>query len=259
MSLAQRRVEFAAVVDIVSRVEFKSAQDALLLRLAQCHRHAAQLQLNVVHVAKDPMLNAWSKGGQSAVLVLQGSIPLRKEAIAVGTHLAQHIQQSDVPVLWAMQPSMLRNDQSKLTWSGCLMYLIAQAMRINADAVTTSLADDFNSRHAVQANSDEDWESILLKSVTGLTLVYVVVDLEVIEEGILTEYASSISQSLERLTATKRPIIKIVVVNQRRDIKLTVQESYTLNLGKFTRQPPHIAFRGRGPRSIGRGVGFTRY
>ncbi|KAF2171508.1 hypothetical protein M409DRAFT_18621 [Zasmidium cellare ATCC 36951] len=239
MSLSQQRVEVSTTIDKTANLHILSPIDALQLRQAYSKRHTARLTIRLNDVWTSLIIKSWSTAPFSKTLLIRGSWPSKNDIDTIGTELTTFAQSGSRPslmVLWALQQKTSESTE-KITWTEALRYLAGQALKHNATAVSASFSNHFHLLNVATASSTQDWENVLIKSLLGVPVTYMVIDLELIEDDLLEkENVDDITESINRLVAASPSALKFAIINQRRQRSFNLAESLSLDVDAFKRR-----------------------
>jgi hypothetical protein len=239
---------------------FDDPCDILSFRVSLARRQQTRRTFNLDPVWSSGSLASWSSVPGSAVLLVQGSLSMKAETLAVATSMTELVQSEQITVLWALQNA----DPDwgvQTTPSQIMKYLAMQALRLNHDIVNSSISRSFNQTHITSAHTVQHWTSILSNALRGVPRVYVLIDLDLMNLEDPSTTIAVLLQSLSDLTLACEPtILKIALINKLRTVVVDLGSSgaETLNLEKILpnntrssrvrgrRQANNAALRGRG-------------
>ncbi|KJX92051.1 hypothetical protein TI39_contig5938g00002 [Zymoseptoria brevis] len=102
------------------------------------------------------------------------------------------------------------------------------------------MSNDFNISNIATARTNADWEAVLLRILQGVLVVYIVVDLELLEDALLEpENIVETVRSLSRLIGTKSStVLRLAILGQRRQQNLAdlIPNSSVLDIDGFIRR-----------------------
>jgi hypothetical protein len=239
---------------------FDDPCDVLSFRISLARRQHTRRAIDLSPVWNSVLLASWSLAPESAILLIQGSLLMKLETLAVATTMAEIAQSEQVTVLWALQNA--DPDRSVETTPAQLMkYLTMQALRQNHDTVNNHISQSFDQTHIASAYTVQHWTSILSNALRGVPRVYVLIDLDLMNLEDPSTTIAVLLQSLSGLTLACKPtILKIALVNKLRTVVVDLGSTgaETLNLEKLLpnntrisrvrgrRQANNAALRGRG-------------
>ncbi|KAF2169418.1 hypothetical protein M409DRAFT_52660 [Zasmidium cellare ATCC 36951] len=243
MSISQNRLEMSDMMAMTSASQLSPPTEVLRHRLSFSRRNMARYKIGLKTIWSAPALRAWSTSPNSRAIMVQGSWFSRNETNAMGTHMTEFVRQSDCTCLWALQ-HMTESKKTKGTWTQVLKYLAMQALQRNSDAISKSLNNDFNSLVVASAVSDQQWEAILLRALSGSGAAYLVIDLAVLEALELTEL-EAILQSVVRLTSASSnepgsSTVKIAILGSARMNTASLTGFHRLEMDRFLRRGRNV-------------------
>jgi hypothetical protein len=151
-----------------------------------------------------PRMQSWNRSKLSSLIMINGTHKLRFQIKDFCTNSISVLQNSEIPVIWAMkalEPEEIRNTGPKETTkkgSGykvstieILKYLVSQAIRLNK-SIHTDAALAPRLKAYLGATTEEEWFRILASILQGIPLLYIIIDVEVLDHS-LAELAESFS------------------------------------------------------------------
>jgi hypothetical protein len=225
----------AGMIEAAKSDIFSDPCDILDLRVSLCRRQHKRQALNIDAVWSSASLKAWNSGPESAILIVQGSVSKKAETLAVGTFMTKFMQIEQVPVLWALQ-SVVNNQPVRTTPLQILRYLAMQALQQNQDTIGNHISESFNHTRISSAHTIQHWTTILKSAIESVPIVYVLIDLDLIELDDSSTMLPALLQSLSHLTDECKPtVLKVVLINKLRTVNVDMQSSgsETLNLEKI--------------------------
>jgi hypothetical protein len=239
---------------------FDDPCDVLSFRISLARRQHTRRAIDLSPVWNSVILASWSAPPESAILLVQGSLSMKVETLAVATSMAELAQSEQITVLWALQNA--DPDRSVETTPAQLMkYLVMQALRLNHDTVNNRISQSFDQTYIASAHTVQHWTSILGNALRGVPRVYVLIDLDLMDlENPSTTIAVLLRSLSDSTLACKPTILKIALINKLRTVVVDLGSSgaETLNLEKILpnntrisrvrgrRQANNAALRGRG-------------
>jgi hypothetical protein len=171
--------------------DFSEPSATLKLRLAFCQRHYVRQQKDIDQLWSSPILKQWSCSRSSAIILIQAFANKDVERILLGTAMVDYIRKSPIPVLWALQPPGSPKFAASSTVQ-LLKHLVVQALGICGSSIRDHVSEDFNATRIAGASTAEHWTEILKYALSGITLVYIVVDLSLLNQT--DEFQNNVSQ-----------------------------------------------------------------
>lgn len=174
-----------------------------------------------------PSLSTWSSGTASSLLSVSYGFNSRFNMRVMLGDVAEHIDQQNVPVIWAFklvsdEGGAARGISVGMTPTDVLKSLILQTLQSPQANITMSQLETF--RKAIQrADTEADWYRLLSSALDTLRLVYIIIDNEVAERSPeLSDRYEEISWS-ERLAKTleehrkegTKTIVKLIIAGYR--------------------------------------------
>lgn len=222
-----RDVQVTAMIHATKASCLGEPGNILQLRLSRHNRRSARRPINIDRVWRSSALKRWSTGSDFCLLLIQGSVPRRLELDAIGVHMARHIGQSKLPVLFALQQERASNS-SQTTPEDIYRYLAMQALRLNEETLCGKVSDSFNSRKVESATTEQHWESIIAQALRGIREVYLVIELDLLERDTTGDIAQRMLLGLLRLASACRPTnLKIAMTSNKRVPRSSVPSSDT--------------------------------
>ncbi|KAJ3485893.1 hypothetical protein NLG97_g6728 [Lecanicillium saksenae] len=132
--------------------------------------HARQTEL--------PSLNAlqmWNNQPDLSVVVTQSSNPDDAKHLLVT--LIQFLQRQEIPLLWALRPSIL--EHSSLTTLDVVRALLYQALQLNPSAMDSSYP--ITMEHLCEAAGLADWLLLLKRALQGLATAFILFDADLVD------------------------------------------------------------------------------
>lgn len=105
--------------------------------------------------------------------------------------MVNYVQQSSVPVFWALQRPGSRKIAATST-SQLLKHLVAQALNLSSSCISDRVSHSFNATRIATASTADHWAEMLKQALSNLALVYLVVDLDLLDRG--DEYQNEVLQ-----------------------------------------------------------------
>jgi len=201
--------------------DFSEPLATLDSRLLFCRRHQARQRKNIDVLWHSFVLKQWSCSTASAIILIQGFANKDTERILLGTAMVDYVQQSPIPVLWALQapgPSK----RAPTTTVQLLKHLAMQVFRSRGSTVEDQISPEFNANRIAIASTIENWADILKHALSGTPLAYIVVDLNLLDQ------ADNLFACITQLIEICKPIkLKIAVISRRRLPRANYKSSST--------------------------------
>lgn len=160
-------------------------------RLVFCRRHQVRQRKDIDDLWKSSTLKHWSCSKISAIILIQGFANRDLERMLFGTAMVDYVRRSPIPVLWALQPPGSRRFAAASTVQ-FLKHLVVQGLGISSSSISDRVSDSFNATRIATAATAEHWAEILKQALSGIPLVYIVVDLGLLDRG--DEYQNEVSR-----------------------------------------------------------------
>lgn len=225
--------------------DFSESSVVLEQCLVFCRRHQARQKKDIDHLWSSAKLEPWSCSKVSAIILIQGFASRDLEKVLLGTAMVNYVRQSSVPVLWALQRPGSRNIAATST-SQLLKHLVVQALNLSSFCISDRVSHSFNATRIATASTADHWAGMLKQALSNLALVYLVVDLGLLDRG--DEYQNEVLQlfsCLPHLIEICKPTkLKFAPISRSRippkDYKLSI--TAVLNAGRS------MASESRAPR-----------
>lgn len=227
----------AAMIEAAKSELFQDPDDVLSFRLVSYRIHHKSRFIDIDPVWTSAPISVWSSGSSSAFLLIQGSLGKQYETQAIGTHMARFIRAEQVAVLWALQTTA-RYQPVRTTPTQILKYLTMQALQLRHEAIGGLISQSCNQTRIASARSVEQWTTILSSVLNGLPLVYLVVDLDLVDpEVTIPELIHALS---DLSVKCKHTALKIAVINKRRtlSVNLPLRQAAILDLERALPSEP---------------------
>lgn len=193
----------------------KSLQTAMFMR----NRRSKRDKMKKPSFLKNRRLNDWNTTRRSDLAILQGTRRLRFEIKDFCSSSISQLQQKKTPVIWALKAIESAETLGNMTSTiDLLKYLISQALYINK-AIHTDAAVTPRLKAYWGAQTESDWFNLLASVLQGIPLLYIVVDIELLNTSLpdITDgfswagsFRSLFAEFLERNITT---ILKVVLVS----------------------------------------------
>jgi hypothetical protein len=222
---------------------FADPGDILEFRLS-LHRRQHKLQnADIDAVWSSGPLKSWTAGPGSAILVVQGSLLVGPHTLAVGTFMTKFVQSEKVTALWALQ-NLGPGQHVKTTCTQIIKYLAMQALRLEHETISNRISQSFNQTRISSAHTIEHWTTILSMALKGVPVVYVLIDLDLMDLADPSASIAVLLQSLSELILACEPtVLKIVLINKLRTVTVNLPSggAETLSLEKILRSGTHTS------------------
>lgn len=126
-----------------------------------------------------PKLQEWSAAPSSSLITLGGSGPTRFQTKNLAAEIVELIEAADKPVIWALKGRCLP-EANEETQINLLKQLTNQVVQLNNKRMVEHVSTNFNAPRVESARTEADWLELLKEGLTGLSEVYVVIDMEVL-------------------------------------------------------------------------------
>lgn len=133
----------------------------------------------------DPKVQEWNVSRSSSLVMIKGTRKLRFHMRGFCTDIITSLRNAEVPVFWALHsidstPSTTGDAVSSIE---LIKYLIAQIVRANTtmhiDASLTPLLGSYSG-----AKSEQEWINLLASVLSGIPLLYLVLDVEILGQSV---------------------------------------------------------------------------
>jgi hypothetical protein len=116
------------------------------------------------------------------VILIQGFANKDTERMRFGTALVDYVQQSPIPVLWALQAPGPTKFAATTTVQ-LLKHLAMHVLRSRGSTVEDQISPEFNATRIASASTTEHWTDILKHALSGMPIAYIVVDLNLLDQA----------------------------------------------------------------------------
>ncbi|PVI02119.1 hypothetical protein DM02DRAFT_590081 [Periconia macrospinosa] len=147
------------------------------LRFCRSIRRKRMLRHEIDREALFPTLENWSKGLRSSLVVLGGSGSTRFQTKDLATEMVELLQGAEKQVLWVLKGPRSENATDSVH-TLLLKQLVNQAVQLNHRRVVGHISENFNAPRVAAARSESDWLKILCESLTGVSEIYLIIDME---------------------------------------------------------------------------------
>lgn len=204
-------------------------------------------------------LHEWSASDLSSLIILEGSPPTKDQIEEIATETIDLIESRDVPVIWALnvQPKPLGGDDpKKCSGQDVLAQLCLQLLQKNARLHLRSRLATCLSNFE-RATAGWEWFEVLTSLIEGLPEVYVIVDLESMDQrnaGALS-WPTAFRDVFGGLLARGiHSIVKVILFTCH---PIATQDTLDVRVVRFPRQSSRILHRGHSYRSQHQNQGLS--
>ena len=217
---------------------FPRAADISSIRFASIKLNTPS-GLDVSNVLRIRTVNIWSTKLDSALLLIRGSKQIRQQTEIVGMKMVQVIRRKSTPVLFAFQAGR-GSKHITTTPAQILQYLLEQALKLNEENLTSLVNENFNATRVSSATTIEHWAQLLSSAIRNLPLVYIYVDLDLINPGDPSQDSlSDLVRAMEQVwQSCPSTAVKVAFVSHQRTLKVknAPAQILTLDIGKMKRR-----------------------
>jgi len=198
-----------------------------ILRFCSSIRRKRTLRHEIDKEAIFPTLESWSNGLRSSLVVLGGSGSTRFQTKDLATEMVEILQGAEKHVLWALKGPRSETPTDSVHIL-LLKQLVNQATQLNHHQVVGHISENFNAPRISAARTESDWLKILCESLTGVSEVYLVIDMEVLgyrpddEASFWLEFFGSIRLLVQNVSGIA---VKIAVISFRQDFIQSVESA----------------------------------
>ncbi|KAF2238143.1 hypothetical protein EV356DRAFT_508801 [Viridothelium virens] len=213
-----------------------------------------------------PRFQKWAKSDCSALIMVRGTFQRRFEIRDFCVNIVQLLQESGTPVLWALKG--VEDNAHKFPSIQILECLVAQALQINS-ALRTEHSISLNRARFEDATTEEDWFDLLGSVLTGMSRLFIIIDVELIcptslgDAGSFSSSTTFIDLFRKIAEHSVKTVVKVVLVtygspvfadmprNQDRDLVVSLRRSQIKPIAVQRQSPARNArslnqIRGRG-------------
>ncbi|KAL1642212.1 hypothetical protein SLS58_005552 [Diplodia intermedia] len=170
-------VQVAQILDATKHSQFPNHLESLRFCQAVRKRRVGQPGLNQATLL--PRLQAWSAASSSSIITIAGAAPTRFQTKDLATEMVDLIQAADKPVIWALKGRQSPST-NELAHIDLLKQLTSQVVQLNSKRMVSHVSANFNAPRVASAQSEIDWLDVLREGLTGLSEVYLIVDMEIL-------------------------------------------------------------------------------
>lgn len=166
-----------------------------------------------------PTLENWSNGLRSSLVVLGGSGSTRFQIKDLATEMVELLQASGKYVLWTLK-GLNSEMPTDSVHTLLLKQLVNQAVQLNHHQVAGHISANYNAPRISAARTESDWLEILSESLTGVSEVYLIIDMEALgyrpddEASFWLEFFNSIQIFVQKVPGIA---VKAAVISFRQD------------------------------------------
>ncbi|KAI1359315.1 hypothetical protein F5Y08DRAFT_84064 [Xylaria arbuscula] len=163
-------------------------------------------------------LQEWGGGQSSAQLLVQGRFKSRHAIKDFAANTIDLIQEANIPVVWALDPSLELLVENEFNASDILKYLASQIMQINHGMFTERHASISSTRFH-SAVTEVEWLELLGSLLQGMNQLYLIIDTRLVEKGggLVKEWLWHFAKMSESLKLRNmRTIIKVAFICTRK-------------------------------------------
>ena len=182
-------IQFSQVLSFVSSVQLDEPEKMLQLALFHRNRFLARSRDRSDAFWLSPKFKKWAASGTPSLIMIQGAHSLRAETRNFILGMVECIRTAGVPVLWALCSGF--DGRARISAVDVLKYLVGQALRLRKSApagANRAIASQFQT-----ATTEAEWVGLLAMSLLGQKQIYIVVDVELINERLETPLAGGSS------------------------------------------------------------------
>ncbi|KAL0259214.1 hypothetical protein SLS55_006719 [Diplodia seriata] len=170
-------VQVAQILDATKHSQFPNPLESLRFCQAVRKRRVGQPGLNQATLL--PRLQEWSAASSSSIITIAGAGPTRFQTKDLATEMVDRIQAADKPVIWALKGRQSPST-NELAHIDLLKQLTSQVVQLNSKRMVSHVSANFNAPRVASAQSETDWLDVLREGLTGLSEVYLIVDMEIL-------------------------------------------------------------------------------
>jgi hypothetical protein len=157
-------------------------------------------------------IQRWNSSATSSLVVVDGTRKMRFHLQWFCAETISVLRESDIPVIWALKTMIPDGDyhtEDGVSSIDLMKYLVSQALLLNptmhTEAAMAPRLHSFN-----EAKSESDWINILGSVLQGLPHLYVVLDVEVLNQ---TSRGGLVNLTAKLSEHKVETVVKIVMVN----------------------------------------------
>ncbi|KAI1742632.1 hypothetical protein F4680DRAFT_411276 [Xylaria scruposa] len=145
-------------------------------------------------------IQEWGENRTSAQIFVQGSFKTRHVIRDFAADTIDLIKTAKIPVVWALDPRLGLPAENRFNTVDVLKYLACQVLQSNHSMLTERQAS-LNAARFQSAATDLEWLELLASVLQGMSQIYIIVDMDLVERGGGTttewlQHFASISENL---------------------------------------------------------------
>ena len=210
----------------------------------------------------------WTNLQTSSLIIIKGGYGSRFEVKEFCCRVINFIRSSKIHVVWVLKAEYQEDISQAPSVIDLLKELTRQALRLNL-ALHNERALGLNCAKFISAETETEWLDILSSVLAGLTLVYVIIDVETVSPAYTGlehtfSWPSAAHQVFKRLLERQiKTVVKIVLVSygstmfadkppkDSQDLVISVCRPQTASVQGFKRA--RSSYHGRNERRVGGG------
>ncbi|KAI0551614.1 hypothetical protein F4679DRAFT_132729 [Xylaria curta] len=207
-------IQFSQILSFISASPIPRPD---LIRQSYNARRNLRKQASSVATRTQPWVSdiqEWGEKRTSAQIFVQGHFKTRHAIRDFAADTIDLIEKANIPVVWALDPRLELPTENRFNTVDVLKYLACQILQSNHSMLTERQAS-LNAARFQSAATDSEWLELLTSVLQGMSQIYIIVDLDLVERGggTTTEWLQHFADISENLSLRNiHTIVKVACV-----------------------------------------------
>ena len=171
-------IQFSQILTFTASTTLLDPEESFRYSIAMSNRRRSRRINDSDPIWKSPKMQAWASARGSSLTMIKGNSATRHQAKDFAADMVHLLRTTNTPTVWVLNTSRETSSTAPTTID-VLKQITLQVLKINS-TLLDERSLSLNAARFQSACSESDWFNLLSSALTGLPLIYIVIDIDTV-------------------------------------------------------------------------------